>query len=136
MTTKRILLMFPAEVSEKPIITYLVRDFNLEVNIYRALVNKKEEGYMVLDITGEEEKISQGLTYLTDIHVQVSDSRRGLQWSEEKCTSCGNCLTHCPTEALHIPDRSTMEVRFADSRCIECLACIRNCPFGACTSLF
>lgn len=136
MTTKRILLMFPAEVSEKPIITYLVRDFSLEVNIYRALVNKKEEGYMVLDITGDEEKIAQGLEYLSNIHVQVSDSRRGLQWNQEKCTSCGNCLTHCPTEALHISDRSTMEVRFADAHCIECLACIRNCPFGACTSLF
>jgi len=134
--TKRILLTYPADVSEKPVITYLVRDYDLEVNIFRAMVNKKEEGYMVLDLVGEEDKISAGVQYLKDIHVQVSESRRGLQWNQEKCTSCGNCLTHCPTEALYIPDRATMEVNFEGSRCIECLACTKNCPFGACSSLF
>ena len=136
MMTRRILLMFPADVSEKPIITYLVRDYDLEVNIYRALVNKQEEGYMVLDISGEESKIEAGIKHLQELRIQVSQSRRGLQWNQEVCTSCGNCLTHCPTEALHIPDRSTMEVTFDDQRCIECLACIKNCPFGACTALF
>lgn len=128
--------MFPADVSEKPIITYLVRDYNLEVNIYRAQVNKNEEGYMVLDISGSEENIEAGIRHLEDIRVQVSEKNKGLQWNDEICTGCGNCLTHCPTEALHIPDRSTMAVAFNDQRCIECLACIKNCPFGACTSLF
>jgi len=59
-----------------------------------------------------------------------------VTWDESRCTHCGYCITHCPTDALYIADETTREVAFNEADCIECLACIRVCPFGACASAF
>ncbi len=134
--TKRIHFKFPPKAAEQPVVTRLVRDYDLDVNIFRALVNQKEEGFMMLDLTGDDINISRGLDYLNSLNIEISDTNLGLQWNQEKCTSCGNCLTHCPTDALHIPDRNTMEIEYRASRCVECMNCIENCPFGACYALF
>ena len=136
MTTKRVLFLFPPKATEKPIVTHLVRDYDLDVNIFRAMVNQKEEGFMMVDLTGTEENIREGLAFITSLDIQINENQLGLQWNKDKCTSCGNCLTHCPTEALFIVDRSTMEVDYSPTRCVECMNCIENCPFGACSSLF
>ncbi len=53
-----------------------------------------------------------------------------------RCTHCGDCLAHCPTDALRIADPATRAVAFEPGACVECLACLKICPFGACTSLF
>ena len=50
---------------------------------------------------------------------------------EKKCTHCGACIVHCPTGALYIKDRKTMEVGFDKSKCILCEACIPVCPVNA-----
>jgi len=136
MITKRILFMFPPKAAELPIVTHLVRDYDLDVNIFRALVNQKEEGFMMVDLTGTEENIRRGLDFAARQEIQISENQLGMQWNRDRCTACGNCLTHCPTEALHIPDRSTMLVDYDTTRCVECMNCIENCPFGACSSLF
>lgn len=136
MMTKRLLLVFPQYAAEQPIISALVRDFQLDVNIYRARITEDEEGYMVLDIKGEETGIRKGIAYIKRFDIAINETERGLHWDEDRCVSCTNCLSHCPTEALYIPDRKTMKVNFDSDKCIECLSCIANCPYGACSSLF
>ncbi|MBI9103581.1 MAG: 4Fe-4S binding protein [Spirochaetales bacterium] len=135
MTTKRIHFKFPAKAASQPVVTHLVRDYNLDVNIFHARVNQKEEGFMMLDLTGSDQEIANGLEYLKSLRIEIHDADIGLQWDETRCTSCGNCLNHCPTNALYIPDRSTMKVDYRSDKCVECLNCIDNCPFGACSSL-
>ncbi len=66
----------------------------------------------------------------------MNEAGKGLTWDSDGCTGCGHCVVHCPTGALHVSDRGTMEVTFDEEKCIECLACIRVCPFGACSSAF
>ncbi len=136
MITKKFLFWFPKSETEKPIVYHLVKDHNLIINIFRAKVTPEEEGYLVLDVTGKEEDIQRGLDYVKTFNVSINDGGRGLQWDSNRCTHCGNCITHCPTEALHIPDRKTMEVAFKEEVCIECLSCVENCVFNACTSMF
>jgi uncharacterized protein (DUF39 family)/ferredoxin len=121
---------------EKPIIYHLVRDYNLVVNVFRAKVTPEEEGYLLLDVTGTEEDIERALEYVRTFDVTINFTGKGLTRDEDRCTSCGNCLAHCPTGALHVPDRATMAVAFDEAKCIECLACIRVCPFDACASAF
>jgi uncharacterized Fe-S center protein len=99
-------------------------------------VTPEEEGYLVLDITGTEENIDRGLKYVESFGVVIDEATRGIRWDEEKCVQCGNCITHCPTEAIHITNRITMEVAFDGRKCIECLNCVDNCPYGACSPLF
>ena len=134
--TKKLMLWFPKCECEKPIIYHLVRDYDLIVNIFRAKVTPEEEGYLVLDVTGTQEGIDRALDYVKTFNVTINYTGKGVTWDEQRCTSCGNCLTHCPTEALHVADRATMAVAFDEQKCIECLACLKVCPYKACTSAF
>jgi ferredoxin len=136
MITKKLMLFFPKTATEKPIVYHLVKDHNLVINIFRAKVTPEESGYLVLDVTGEEEDIQRGMEFVKTFNVQIDESHKGVRWDEAKCTGCGNCVAHCPTAALHIPDRTTMKVVYDSDLCVECLACLTNCPFGACSSIF
>ena len=135
-TTRKLLFYFPKSETDKPIVYSLVKDYDLTVNIYRAKVTPEEFGYLVLDVTGTESDIDRAINFVKTFNVRVSETDKGLAWNEEKCTSCGNCLTHCPTHALHIADPVTRRVEFDPILCIECLSCIKNCPFDACSSIF
>jgi len=134
--TQKLMLWFHKCECEKPIIYHLVKDYDLIVNIFRAKVTPEEEGYLVLDVTGTQEQIDRAVAYIRNFNVTVNHAAKGVTWDADRCTHCGNCLTHCPTEALHIADRETMTVEFDEAKCIECLACIPICPFGACASAF
>ena len=134
--TQKLMLFFPRCECEKPIIYHLVKDYDLIVNVFRAKVTPEEEGYLVLDVTGTEENIGQALDFVRTFNVTINLAGKGVAWDADRCTHCGHCLPHCPTDALHIADRKTMEVAFDDSKCIECLACIKACPYGACSSAF
>jgi len=134
--TKKLMLAFPRCECEKPIVYHLVKDYDLVVNLFRAKVVPDESGYLVLDVTGTEENINKALEFIETFNVTINFAGKGVTWDESKCTSCGNCLTHCPTEALAVLDRSTMAVTFDEEKCIECLACLRICPYGACGSAF
>lgn len=134
--TKKLLLYFPRCETEKPIVYHLVKDYDLLVNIFRAKVTPEEDGYLVLDVTGSATNIERAIAWVSSFDVRVDEANKGVSRSEEACTSCGNCLTHCPTDALAVRDRSTMAVAFASELCIECLSCIPVCPFGALRAAF
>ena len=136
MITQKLFLHFPKCETEKPIVYHLVKDYNLIINIFRAKVTPEEEGYLVLDITGEPEAIKQALDFVKTFNVSIYPVNKGVRWDAQRCTHCGNCITHCPTGALHIKDPATREIAFCEDKCVECLACIRNCPYNACTSAF
>ncbi len=134
--TKKLMLFFPKCECEKPIIYHLVKDHNLEVNVYRAKVTPEEEGYLVLDVTGSESDIDGAMSFLRTFDVSINETGKGLTRDEDRCTHCGHCVTHCPTGALYIEDEATRKVEYNDTDCIECLGCIRVCPYGACASAF
>lgn len=134
--TKKLVLFFPRYDCEKPIIYHLVKDHNLVVNVYRAKVTPEEEGYLVLDVTGAERDIEQAMEFIKTCNVTVNNSGKGVTRDDSRCVHCSQCVTHCPTGALHIADTATRRVAFDDAQCIECLACIRICPFDACASAF
>jgi ferredoxin len=134
--TKKVLLLFPKSETEKPIVYHLVKDYDLEINIFRAKVTPEEFGYLVLDITGSEENIKNGLKFVKSFNVEINEADRGIRWDEKVCTQCGNCLSHCPTNALYISDPETRKIDYDEDKCIQCLSCIENCPYGACSSIF
>jgi ferredoxin len=136
MVTKRLTLFFPKSETEKPIVYHLVKDHNLIINIFRAKVTPEEFGYLVLDVSGDEADVARGMEYVRSFNVDVRDSAVGVSWSAERCTHCGACLAHCPTDALRIADPAARTILFESSTCVECLACLKVCPYGACTSLY
>ena len=128
--SRRIVLHFPKALVDQPIIYRLARDFDLEFNILKASVTPKEEGLLVLELTGEEEDYKRGIQYLTEAGVRIQSLSQNVIRDEERCTHCGACLTICPASAFSV-EPSTRLVSFSDTKCLACGLCIKACPFRA-----
>ena len=125
--SKRVVLHFPNLLVDQPIIYRLVRDYDLMFNILKASVTPKEEGLLVLDISGEQENYEKGIQYLTEVGVEIKPLSRDVYRDEARCTHCGACITICPTHAF-VLEPSTRLVNFLDEKCIACGFCIKACP--------
>ena len=128
MSSRRIVLTFPKKSVDKPIVFKLIKDFDLVFNILKASITPDEEGLMVLEISGDKKRIDEGVKYLKDQGVKIQPLSKDIKVNWDKCTQCGACVSICPTDALYIKDRRTMEVAFDSDKCIACELCIRPCP--------
>jgi ferredoxin len=113
---------------DQPIIYRLSKEYDLIFNILLARIMPNEEGLMVAELSGGDEKYNEGIQYLRDQGVDVQLLSRDVRRDERRCTQCGVCITICPTGALSIPDRSTMEVTFDIEKCVACSLCVQACP--------
>ena len=127
VVSRRIVLRFPRRLVDQPIVSRLVRDFNLDFNILKALFTPEEEGLMVLEISGEQKDYDKGIRYLTDTGVRIQALSQDVTRNEERCTHCGACITICPTDAFEL-EPSTRRVNFYDEKCLACELCIKACP--------
>jgi len=121
-------LVYPPQMTEKPVISELVRDFNITFSILRAEV-QPGRGRLTLALTGGAEDLQKGLTYLENQGIQVSVLNRNIIWNSDKCVDCGACTGVCGTGALRLDDAG--HLRFDNSRCIACELCLRVCPLHA-----
>jgi ferredoxin len=125
--SKRVVLHFPRNLVDQPIIYRLVRDYDLMFNILKASVTPKEEGLLVLELSGEEKDYEKGVGYLAEVGVEIQSLSRDVYRDEVRCTHCGACITICPTHAFEL-EPSTRKVNFLDEKCIACGLCIKACP--------
>ncbi|HHW42292.1 MAG TPA: 4Fe-4S binding protein [Desulfotomaculum sp.] len=128
MSPRKIVLRFGPEISDKPVIYRLVKDYDLIINIVKANVNPQKEGIMVLEITGDN--YDRGINYLREQGVAVQALTHEVVRNESRCTMCGACTAICPTGALYI-ERPGMEVRFDSDNCVVCQLCVKACPVRA-----
>lgn len=49
--------------------------------------------------------------------------------NHDRCTGCGQCVQHCPTQAVELIKHKAVIVR--PYACTYCDACERACPTGA-----
>ena len=127
---KKIVLHFPPNLVDKPILYRLVKDYDLEFNVLRASVTPKEEGLLVLELSGESRRYEKAIRFLRETGVEVQPLVKDVTRLEERCTHCGACITICPVSAFTI-DHVTREVTFADDKCIACGLCLSGCPVRA-----
>ena len=125
--SKRIVLRFPPRLSGQPIVSRLVKDFNLDFNILKALITPEEEGLLVLELSGEQNDYDKGVRYLAKTGVRIQSLSQDVIRNEERCTHCGACITICPTNAFEL-DLSTRQITFHDTKCVACELCIKACP--------
>jgi len=125
--SKRIVLRFPDRLVDRPIVSKLVRDYNLDFNILKASVTPDEEGLMVLELSGDRTDYDKGINYLNKAGVKMQSLSQDVLRNEKRCTHCGACVTICPTNAFEL-DLTTREIRFHNDRCIACGLCIKACP--------
>ena len=97
---KRIVLHFPKRMVDEPILYRLIKDYDLEFNILKASITLEEEGLMVVELKGEQKHYDQGVQYLIDSGVKIQSLSQDVTRNEDRCTSCGACITVCPAGAF------------------------------------
>ncbi|WP_343054563.1 NIL domain-containing protein [Desulfobacter latus] len=129
--SKIVILDFPSQSAQRPIVCQLVKQYDLMFNILKARISSKKEGHMVLEISSAgRAAFNKGITYLKEQGVRVSTPEHKIYKDEEKCTHCGACTAVCPTDALYIK-RPEMEVIFDLNKCSLCERCLLTCPVRA-----
>ena len=125
------MLHYPRKLADKPIISNLIRKFDITVNITRARIDQDEEGTLVIEIAGTKKNIHAGLAYLEDLGITFKPVSKVIKRIDERCTHCTACTVVCPTHALVIENRESMAVDFIEQKCIGCGLCIPSCPYMA-----
>ena len=130
MYSNKIVLHFPSNLVDKPIIYKLCKDFDLEFNILKTFVNPREEGLMVLELKGDKKQYDKAIKYLKKEKVKFQTLSKDVTRDEKKCVHCGLCLSVCPSAAFEV-DSKTREVIFHKEKCIACGMCVGVCPYKA-----
>jgi len=112
---------------DEPIIYRLVKDHNLVLNILKASVTPKEEGLLVLELSGAQKDYDKGIRYLTEAGVRIQSLGQDVIRNEARCTHCGACVVICPTGALTL-EPTTRLVDFYPDKCTACELCVLACP--------
>ncbi|MDP2181343.1 MAG: NIL domain-containing protein [Actinomycetota bacterium] len=134
MPRKRLDLTFPPRQSLKPVIYHLVKDYDLVPNIIRAQIQPGQQGRMLLEITGRKEDFTQGIGFLEDQGLTVSEAASDIFLDEEACVVCGLCTAVCKPGALALDKAASLV--FDKDKCVYCEACVVVCPRRAVTLRF
>ena len=130
MNTRIYILRFPKDIVDQPIISQLVRQFDVEFNILKATILPQHEGIMILELRGHKENIKKGLTFLKGLNVKAESVATSIHRDDERCFQCGACTGICPTAALSLK-RPEMAVVFDPEKCSGCGMCVTVCPVKA-----
>ncbi len=130
MYKRMLVLRFPPEITDKPIVCSLSREYNLCFNILKATILPGHEGIMILELSGYKKNVQEGLRYLRAQGVKVKSVAQEIRRNDEVCFMCGACTGICPTHALYI-DEKTREVIFDPDNCKGCGLCVAVCPVRA-----
>jgi Fe-S-cluster-containing hydrogenase component 2 len=104
-----------------------VKDFNLDFNILKASITPEEEGLLVLELKGDQKEYDKGIDFLLKTGVKIQSLSQDVTRNEARCTSCGACITICPTKAFELEPK-TRGIIFNNEKCIACGQCIDACP--------
>jgi len=127
---EKIVLRYPTDIVEEPVIYMLVKKFDLKVNILRADINPRKEGRMVIEVFGTSDGYANAIEWLREIGLHIYSLQQQIIWNENRCTHCGACSVFCPTGALEI-ERTEMKVSFNERKCVACEHCLKVCPVKA-----
>lgn len=130
MYSRTLVLRFPKDIVDRPIVCNLIRDFDLSFNILKATILPAQEGLMVMELSGHRANFNKGLKYLEECGVRVKTIGQDINRNMDKCLHCGACIAVCHTGALHL-SRPDMAVCFEPEKCTGCELCVAACPVRA-----
>ena len=128
MAERRVVLHYPRTLIDEPVVSRLVKDFDVTVNIMRANITPEQEGVMVVALTGRAEDIDAGLKWVAETGIRVQPLERDVRRDDTRCNHCGHCVVVCPTGALRHETDGYSRVIFDPDRCIACELCVPACP--------
>ena len=123
-------IRYPKEISDKPIIYRLIKEYDVEVNILRADILPQREGILIIEMSGAKSNVTDGLEFLKSYGAETERLATRIRRDEERCYQCGACTGVCPVSALYIR-REDMAVLFDADKCTGCNQCVLICPVRA-----
>jgi len=70
LTEQKVKFTYPKHLLDQPLIYLLGQRFGLLTNILEARITA-EEGWLILSVRGDRERVQQGLTWIAEQGVQV-----------------------------------------------------------------
>jgi ferredoxin len=134
MTQRSAIFHFPADLYDRPVVSRLVQEFDVEVNILNAHITPQQCGHMFAVLDGEEAAVHRALAAMQAMGVETILPVKNLVWNEDNCVHCGACAGPCRPGAFSV-DPATRRVVFDPTRCIACNRCIPACSYGAIESV-
>ena len=127
----RILLRFSENIVEQPIMSQIILELKVPINIITAHVDSKG-GEVLAEVP--DEALQKVVKAFRKRGATVSIPKL-IEIDSEKCISCGACLTLCPVEAITMDEDAT--VVFNQEKCLgsTCSACVDACPARAIKSV-
>jgi ferredoxin len=124
---KKVILAFPAETTEQPIIYNLIKQFDVQFNILKASIEVGKSGKLFLEFSADNDKIENAFSYLEKNGVKISPIESKISFDSNKCINCGNCASACISQALSLkaPD---WKIKFDPDKCVLCKLCLKSCP--------
>ena len=123
---KRYALRFSPTLVEQPIVSKLVRIYDVDINILNADVASGRGGKLIVELSGSKESLDASVDYLNEIGIIVSEMVKELIFLEAACIDCGACTAVCSPRALTL-DREA-KLFFDASLCVVCGLCVQACP--------
>ncbi|MEY3256670.1 MAG: hypothetical protein RLZZ29_1805 [Cyanobacteriota bacterium] len=82
LINKRIRVRITQNHHQEPVISRLVSEYGLTVNIKAAILgqNAVGDGWFELDLQGRETQIQNGLNYLQELKLQIWDENTNSDW--------------------------------------------------------
>ncbi|MGJ5674696.1 MAG: NIL domain-containing protein [Nostochopsis sp.] len=82
LTNKRIRVRIPRNYRQEPVISRLVSDCGLTVNISAAILgaNAIGDGWFDLELQGKPEQIDSGLNYLQELELEIWEDKNIGNW--------------------------------------------------------
>jgi len=130
MVERSAILNFPNSLVGKPIISAVVRKYDIEVNIIEAHITPEDDGYMFALVSGKKRAVESAFEYLSNKNIKVQLRSRNLIWDDTKCENCTACIGQCSAGAFEL-DHTSFRVSHVAERCIGCKLCIPACAYGA-----
>jgi ferredoxin len=130
MISRRVVLHFPSELIDQPIISNTVKKYNLEFNILKASIAPPEGGLLVVELQGGKKDVQEALDYLAELNIEIKNLSRDITRNDDFCVHCGVCVAICPSDAL-VLDHADWHVEFIADKCVACELCVKACPYAA-----
>jgi len=127
----RILLRFSEKIVEEPIVSQIVLELKVPINIITAHVNSKG-GEVLAEVP--DESLDKIIKAFRKRGATVSLPKL-IEVDAEKCVSCGACVALCPVEAITIDEDAS--IIFNKEKCVgsTCSVCVDACPARAIKSV-
>lgn len=130
MYSQKIVLHFPEDIADQPMVCRLAKGYKLDFNILKASITAEEGGLLVLELTGDKKDFEKGVNFMKEVGVKVQPLSQDVQRNESRCSHCSVCVTVCPTGAFEVEPQSR-EVLFHHENCVACEQCVKVCPVRA-----